>query len=135
MSFETLKTRLREEGWFVEWNMPCCQSCAWAELPYEFEDGTEVDFDKVLFNHSQDCEIELDPPEFDTEDEEEDWWDNYDPEYATPEQQGYSLFCFSGDKKGVNNLIQVLPIIEECGCNWSWDKTGGTRIEISWDTT
>jgi len=73
MSFESLKTRLREEGWFVEWNMPCCQSCAWAELPYEFDDGTEIDFDKVLFNHSQDCEIELDPPEFDSEEEEEDW--------------------------------------------------------------
>ena len=61
MSFETLQKNLREQGWLVEWNMPCCQSCAWSELPYEHKEGPfkgqEVDFSKVLFNHSQDCEI------------------------------------------------------------------------------
>ena len=35
-----MQQRLREEGWYVAWNLPCCQSCAWGELPYEFEDGT-----------------------------------------------------------------------------------------------
>jgi len=33
MSFAKLQTRLREDGWFVEWNMPCCQSCAWGDVP------------------------------------------------------------------------------------------------------
>ena len=57
--FRKMQQRLREEGWYVGWNLPCCQSCAWGELPYEFEDGTDIDFSKVLFNHSQDCEFDL----------------------------------------------------------------------------
>src|SRR6056300_1012828 len=63
MSFSILQKRLREEGWYVGWNLPCCQSCAWAELPFEFEDGSEIDLNKVLFNHSQDCEVYLDGEE------------------------------------------------------------------------
>lgn len=50
----------------------------------------------------------------------------------TPEQQRSSLFCFSGDEKGVESLKAILPIIEECGCEWSWNQTGDQRIEISW---
>lgn len=57
--FRKMQQRLREEGWYVGWNLPCCQNCAWGELPYEFEDGTDIDFSKVLFNHSQDCEFDL----------------------------------------------------------------------------
>lgn len=57
--FRKMQEALREHGWYVGWNLPCCQTCAWAELPYEFEDGSEIDFSKVLFNHSQDCEFEL----------------------------------------------------------------------------
>jgi len=132
VSFSRLQSRLREEGWYVGWNLPCCQTCAWAELPYEFEDGTEIDFSKVLFNHSQDCEIEPEPPEGLSEDEEDEWWENVEYTYNTPEQQGYSLFCFDGGRKGVSNLKKILPIIEECGCSWYWDKTGKSRIEISW---
>ena len=51
MSFAKMQEALRAEGWFVEWNMPCCQSCAWAEVEHD-------DLSKVLFNHSQDCEID-----------------------------------------------------------------------------
>lgn len=62
-AFRKMQQRLQEEGWYVGWNEPCCQSCAWSCLPYEFEDGPfkgeEVDYDKVLFNHSQDCELDL----------------------------------------------------------------------------
>lgn len=132
MSFSRLQSRLREEGWYVGWNLPCCQTCAWAELPYEFEDGAEIDFTKVLFNHSQDCEIEPEPPEFLSEDEEDEWWENVEYTYNTPEQQGHSLFCFDGGREGVSNLKKILPIIEECGCSWYWDKTGKSRIEITW---
>ena len=53
MSFSKMQEALRAEGWFVEWNMPCCQSCAWAEVEHD-------DLSKVLFNHSQDCEIDSD---------------------------------------------------------------------------
>ena len=54
MSFSKMQKALRAEGWFVEWNMPCCQSCAWGEVPLD------VDHTKALFNHSQDCEIDID---------------------------------------------------------------------------
>jgi len=61
MSFYKLQDRLREEGWFVQWGMPCCQSCAWGDIPLEHEEGpfknAPVDLDKVLMNHEQDCEV------------------------------------------------------------------------------
>lgn len=138
MSFYKLQERLREEGWYVGWNLPCCQSCAWSELPWKHEEGPfkgeELDFDKVLFNHSQDCEDydANEPPEGLSEDEEDEWWDNYEMKCLTPDQQNESMFCFSGDEEGTQNLIDILPIIEECGCSWRWDKTGDMRIEISW---
>ena len=62
--FRKMQERLIAEGWFVGWNMPCCQSCAWSEVPYKHEEGPfegkEVDLSKVLFNHSQDCQIDSD---------------------------------------------------------------------------
>lgn len=162
--FRKMQQRLREEGWYVGWNLPCCQSCAWADLPYEFEDGTEIDFSKVLFNHSQDCEVDLegdDCPACDgnggDESEDGEWFDcercdgegyvfkAYDGDRAdldesvhgftclTPEAQHHSTFCFDGDKEGVKNLKAILPIIEECGCSWTWNQKGDQRIEISWD--
>jgi hypothetical protein len=151
MSFYKLQERLREEGWYVDWNLPCCTSCAWSAVPYE------ADLDKVLFNHSQDCEVYIEGDECPAcegeginEDDDDcpvcfgrgEVDENFDlTQYDTsvsgficnsPEQQSSSLFCFSGDKKGVKNLKEILPIIEECGCSWYWDKTGKTRIEISW---
>lgn len=161
--FRILQQRLRKEGWYVDWNLPCCQSCAWSCLPFEHEEGPckgkEVDFHKVLFNHSQDCEVECDwvtclncGGEGEIEEEictecdgdcdikqiPED--DDYDMTQAdigfvcfTPEQQTSSMFCFGGDSKGVENLKAILPIIEECGCTWHWDQTGKQRIEISWE--
>ena len=88
--FEKMQERLREEGWYVGWNEPCCQSCAWGGLPdyldakYD-DDGylirehpetgekmsydeirevyREVDLSKVLFNHSQDCEVYIEGEE------------------------------------------------------------------------
>ena len=135
--FRKLQERLREEGWFVEWAMPCCTSCAWAEIPFEHEvgpfTGQEVDLSKVLFNHEQDCEIEPDPPEGLSEDEEEEWWDSIEGfETLSPEEQDESVFCFDGSKQGVKNLKAILPIIEECGCEVEWNGKGDQRIEISW---
>lgn len=122
--FRKLQERLTQEGWFVGWGLPCCQSCAWAELP------DDIDFEKVLFNHEQDCEIEI-------EEGDEDFFDRLEEDYGTgilqPEEQSSSYFCFSGNKKGVANLKAILPIIEECGCSIRWDGTGKTRPEISWE--
>jgi hypothetical protein len=87
--FEKMKSALQAEGWFVGWNLPCCQSCAWSEVPYEHEEGPfegqEVDFSKVLFNHSQDCEVYVDDEEcemcdgegmieVDSDDDDDDDW-------------------------------------------------------------
>ena len=174
--FRTLQERLREEGWYVGWNHYCCQNCAWMDVPDTFEDGTEVDLSKVLFNHSQDCEYDMMEAvyqHFDNDDGkaeecleaiEEAQYAEEDGEQGAvkavyeqfgilhlledlpegmlregsfvcypPEQQHSSVFCFAGDKQGVKNLKAILPIIEECGCEWSWDQKGNQRIEISWE--
>jgi len=174
--FEKLKARLREEGWYVGWNLPCCQSCAWSALPDYFDaqydddgyliredaDGNrieyeDIDLSKVLFNHSQDCEVYIDGeecPDCEGEGYDEDFEDcmtcfgkgeideNFDPANydtsvdgficETPDTQHSSYFCFDGRKEGVANLNSILPIIEECGCKIYWDGTGDTRPEISW---
>jgi len=151
--FRKLQKRLREEGWYVGWNHYCCQTCAWEDVPFEFEDGTEVDLCKVLFNHSQDCEFDVYDEEYECKTCFGDGCDECEergyivPEDQLPEgmliegsficfppeQQNHSMFCFAGDKQGVKNLKAILPIIEECGCDWSWNKKGNQRIEISWE--
>lgn len=161
--FRKLQERLKEEGWYVGWNHYCCQTCAWDDVPYEHEDGPfkgeQVDLDKVLFNHSQDCEFDYCQEEYECPDcngegyleddiceacgergyvvPPEDMDGLLTEEYSSficypPEMQDESLFCFSGDKDGVKNLKDILPIIEECGCKYYWDGTGKTRISISW---
>jgi hypothetical protein len=80
-----MQEALRAEGWFVEWNMPCCQSCAWSEVEHD-------DLSKVLFNHSQDCEIDddfeeecssclgdgmIDNPDYDSDEPDEDGNEQY----------------------------------------------------------
>jgi hypothetical protein len=106
---EKLFERLRQEGWYCGWGLMCCSSCAWAEVPYEHEvgpfKGETVDFDKCLFNHEQDCQID---------------------------EQTDSTFCYSGDKQGVKNLKEILPIIEEMGCTYHWNGKGNSRIDIDW---
>lgn len=182
-SFAKLKVRLREEGWYLGWNHYCCQSCAWMDVPdyhdarYDDngylvhpETGKELDYmdrddvyeeislSKVLFNHSQDCEVYFeneceacDGEGYDEDDDDcetcngtgmvpdEDFniadYDTSQPGFVchTPEQLKESLFCFDGQKEGVKNLKAILPIIKECGCDYHWDETGESRISISWD--
>jgi len=138
-NFYKLKQRLQEQGWYVAWAHPCCQTCAWQEVPYEHPDGpnegNKLDWNKLLFNHEQDCNMEC---EYDDEKDEYILPDGMTKDdYCTfpthkPEQTTGSLFCFNGDEQGVKNLIEVLPIIEESGCTWSWNKTGNARIYIGW---
>jgi hypothetical protein len=161
--FRKMQERLTKEGWFVGWNLPCCQTCAWSELPYEHEEGPfkgqKVDLEKVLFNHSQDCEVEgseeecgnCDGEGYDMDNDEdcsychgtgyEDFGDVDSNEFDTsvhgfvcnyPEQQKSSVFCFDGSKNGVQNLKDVLQLIEDCGCTVNWSGSGDQRIEISW---
>ena len=51
---ETAFERLRAEGWYCAWGLPCCQTCAWDEVSCE----DDIDLEKVLFNHEQDIEEE-----------------------------------------------------------------------------
>ena len=155
MSFAKMQERLREEGWFVEWNMPCCQSCAWGEVEH-------TDMTKVLFNHSQDCEVTdmrdkdceyCDGTGFDDEDDVHcahcegegyvscDFEDlDYEPDTSVggfvcmpPEIAGSSMFCFDGTDEGVANFKAIIPLIEESGCKIYWNGSGKTRPDISWD--
>ena len=156
--FTKLQTRLRKEGWFVEWNMPCCQSCAWGEVEH-------TDMTKVLFNHSQDCEVTdtsdkdceyCDGTGFDDEDDVHcahcegegfvsplfnDFEDlDYEPDISVsgfvcmpPEIAGSSMFCFDGTDEGVANFKAIIPLIEESGCKVNWNGSGNTRPDISWE--
>jgi len=184
--FRKMQERLKEEGWYVGWNEPCCQSCAWSALPdyldakYD-DDGylirehpetgeqmsydeidelyREIDLSKVLFNHSQDCEVYIEGEEcpdcqgecYDELGEEcmtcfgqGEIQEGFDPsEYDTsvdgficnsPEDQTSSYFCFDGSKEGVENFKAIMPIIEECGVSIdSFNEDGKTRISLSWD--
>lgn len=138
--FAKLKERLQHEGWYVGWALPCCQTCAWQEVPYEHEEGPFtgelVNIHKVLFSHEQDCQLDV---EYDNEKDEYILPDGYTkddyctfPHYRPNETNG-SLFCFAGDDEGVKNLIEVLPLILESGCKIEWNKTGNMRPYISWD--
>lgn len=160
--FRKMQERLREEGWYVGWGLMCCQSCAWAEVPYEHEEGPfkgqEVDFSKCLFNHEQDCQMEEEECAechgegyLEEEDEEcsecegegytyfnEDGIAPNEDDYCvfphySPEEQSQSSFCFDGQKEGVKNLKEIIPIIEECGCTVYWNGKGDTRPTISWE--
>ena len=155
MSFAKMQEALRAEGWFVEWNMPCCQSCAWAEVEHD-------DLSKVLFNHSQDCEVPdtseeeceyCDGTGFDDEDDvhcghcegegfvSSDFEDlDYEPDTSVggfvcmpPTECDGSMFCFDGTDKGVANFKAIIPLIEESGCKVNWNGSGNTRPDISWE--
>jgi len=161
MSFYRLQERLREEGWFVQWGMPCCQTCAWGDIPFEHEEGPfkgeSVDLDKVLMNHEQDCEVYMEEDECDycegegydadtdedcaecggegyirrEEDIGEGKW--FHTMYCmTPDKQDSSYFMFANSKEGIENLNAILPIIEESGCSYHWNGSGDSRIEVSW---
>jgi hypothetical protein len=58
MSFYKMQEQLRAQGWTVEFNYWCCQSCAWADIQNRFENGEIESTDKVLFCHEQDVEQE-----------------------------------------------------------------------------
>jgi len=137
--FNILKERLQEHGWYLGWALPCCQTCAWMELPGEHPDGPfkdqDIDYDKVLFNHEQDCQLEC---EYDDEKQE-----YILPEgvtkgdysvfpHTTTEQQTDSLFCFSGENVGIANLKMILPVIEQAGCTYEWNGNPQSRIHIDW---
>jgi hypothetical protein len=155
MSFAKMQEALRAEGWFVEWNMPCCQSCAWCEVEHD-------DLSKVLFNHSQDCEVYDENEEdcdhcggtgFHEEDDEdceycegdgfisggfEDL--DYEPDTSVdgfvcmpPNVAGGSTFCFDGSDEGVANFKAIIPLIEESGCKVNWNGSGDTRPDINWE--
>ena len=116
---ETAFERLRAEGWYCAWGLPCCQTCAWDEVSCE----DDIDLEKVLFNHEQDIEEEVD-----YDDDEMEW----DRHFYEIDAINGSLFCFSGSKEGVKNLIEVLPIFEECGVKVLWNQKGNSRIELEW---
>ena len=132
--FRKLQERLTQEGWYVGWGLPCCQQCAWGAIPDAHKEGEymdeEIDLEKVLFNHEQDCE-------------NDDWMDGLSDdqldEYEgpmvlfSPEEQNNSVFCFNSSKEGVKNLEAILPIIKECGCVIQWNGKGSQRPTISWE--
>lgn len=131
-AFRKMQERLREEGWYVGWNEPCCQSCAWGSLPdyldakYD-DDGylirkhpetgkelsysemsevfTELDLSKVLFNHSQDCEFDLYDHVAEYFDENLDQADEFFEEYESARDA-----VEDGETDAVNKLFEKYNI-------------------------
>lgn len=158
--FRKMQEALSREGWFVGWNLPCCQTCAWGELSW-MEHAPE-DMSKVLFNHSQDCVVEGSEEECPycdgegvvegvTGELDEDCMEcrgtgyedfgsdtsDYDTSIGGfvcnyPEMQDGSCFCFDGSKEGIDNFKAVIPLIEESGCKVKWNGSGSQRPYISW---
>jgi len=152
--FEELREALHKEGWYIEWGLPCCQSCAWDHIPMRHEEGPfkgkDVNYDKVLFNHEQNCQIDLGDVEcpdckgeglgadqdlcetcdglgYDYEIPVDDRvYDTY-PHYNYHEVNK-SHFAFGKAKE----LKEILSVIEECGFEWNWNKTDKQRIELKW---
>lgn len=146
--FQKMKVALEHQGWYVGWAEGYFQDEGWCNVPYTFPSdhphaGKEVDFDKCLFNIIQDVELEdeyilgldrkLDDGEIDDEEYEdlcEKFYDDedYKEPHMTPEQADGSCFCFGK----VKTLKEIIPIIEECGCDVNWNGSIKTRPYISW---
>lgn len=140
MSFYKMKERLEQEGWHVGWAQGYMQSDGWWDCP------DDADLDKCLFNIIQDVENydyieegeealrkEFGISEDDEETEEfldalDELYEDAGDEHLTPEQVDGSHFCFANTK----TLKEIIPIIEECGCEVDWDGKKGTRPYISW---
>jgi len=103
--FRKMQETLGRQGWFVGWNLPCCQTCAWGEASYLAEDTS-----KVLFNHSQDCEVDdeeecptcmgdaiVENPEYDTDQLALEHDDDLDEFIDCPDCEG-SGYVLSEDK-------------------------------------
>jgi len=140
--FYRLKERLQQEGWYIGWALPCCQTCAWQELPYEHEEGPfkgeTLDWTKLLFSHEQDCMVDYEYDETNDvrifpDGKTEDDYDCVTFPHYKPEETSGSLFCFNGDDEGIKNLINIIPLIEECGCKIQWNKSGDSRPYINWN--
>lgn len=137
--FAVMKNLLQEQGWYVGWALPCCQTCAWQEVPYEHIDGPfkgqRIDSNKILFNHEQDCQMNCEYDE--SKDEyilpEGMTRDDYCtiPAFKFQDTKG-SLFCFNSDELGLKNLIDAIPVIKSSGCTVEWNKQPNTRIYIGW---
>ena len=145
--FYRMKETLEKEGWYVGWAIGFFQDEAWCNTPDYFPEdhphaGKEVDLDKCLFNIIQDVEREDDfITELDsklergeiTDEEHEDQCESfYDDEYEeqvwSPDEIDESCFCFGNAK----NLKEVIPLIEEAGCEVRWNGSIKQRPTISW---
>jgi len=146
--FGRMKESLEKEGWYVGWAIGYFQDEAWCNTPYEFPEdhphaGEEVDMDKCLFNIIQDVEkeddfvVELESKrdrDLITEEEYEVQLDefyereDYEEQVLSPEEVSDSAFCFGNAK----NLKEVLPLIEDAGCEVQWNGSIKQRPTISW---
>ena len=143
-----MKAALEQQGWYVGWALGFFQDEAWCNTPYEFPPdhpraGEKVDSDKCLFNIIQDVQLEdeyilelddkLEAGEIDEETYEDlcdEFYEdeNYEEPYESPDEADGSCFCFGN----VETLKEIIPIIEECGCEVNWNGSITRRPYISW---
>jgi len=160
--FYKLQEKLHEMRWFCGWAVGPDQREGWTDIGELQMDDPTIEDSKILFNHEQCIEVEDPIYSGNFSDEIIDKWEsflsfevNYDYQdskvdeflkefglenpwrgrewgsvpYYNPDEVPGSTFYF-GDAQ---ELEKILPVIEECGCTWKWDKTQETAIEIFWN--
>ena len=129
-----LKERLESEGWWIGE----CDDMPMEGLDDLFPEthphaGEEVNFCKVLWWNSEDVLIDPCVPEGLTKEEEKVWEESFEKEpiqYYAIEDIMLNGFCFNTDEKSIENLKGILPLIEECGCKWDWNKSGEQKKNL-----
>jgi hypothetical protein len=153
--FYRLQKRLRDDGWYVEWTDEGQLMHAWEDMPGMHSEGPfkgmPIDDTKCLLSCVGDPSDLLEAPEDLEEDEYEQWFEGANEKLETgdivglaelvdkevvdkildcsPGVWGGNTFIFGPD--GEENLREVLPLFEACGCRHG-EVSHGT-IWIEWD--
>jgi hypothetical protein len=133
-SFNKLQTLLQKQGWYVAWDDD--QVSPPSTHPYGPFKGQDIDPDKVLICTPADQGYKTSCEHCHGEGFSGDVICEHcngvglvlDPHYEY--EGGY--FHFGASDKAIEYLIDNLPVIERCECNYDWDIMGGNTIFISW---
>ena len=157
--FYRLQKRLREAGWYVEWTYALQGGHAWEDMPMRHQEGPhkglDIDMTKCLISFTGDPFDRLEYPDDMSDEEHEEWHEKIDGRLsegdmdgvaeltghdwvnrlqdASPESWGGNEFMFNGCDEGLANLIEILPLIEECGCSYKNYNPASGDIDIRWD--
>ena len=129
-----LFSKLEKEGWYCGWGEGPNNEMAWRNIESKSKTRNNIDLDKVFFNHDEDINVE---DKYSKMSDDERWdllmaGQEYKLEAHKIGTEYFSKFSYSFTDIGVNNLKSILPIIEECGIQYTWNFDGRCRILLDW---